>query len=42
MCIRDSVKRRLEANAEAGLSFTEFSYQLLQGYDYLHLYREYG
>ena len=42
MMAKDSVKRRLEANAEAGLSFTEFSYQLLQGYDYLHLYREYG
>ena len=42
MMAKDSVKRRLEANAESGLSFTEFSYQLLQGYDYLHLYREYG
>lgn len=39
MMSKDSVKKRLEANAQSGLSFTEFSYQLLQGYDYLHLYR---
>jgi tyrosyl-tRNA synthetase len=38
MMAKDSVKKRLET----GLSFTEFSYQLLQGYDYLHLYREKG
>ena len=36
MMSKDSVKNRLES----GLSFTEFSYQLVQGYDYLHLYRE--
>ncbi len=36
---KDSVKNRLEAG---GLSFTEFSYQLVQGYDFLHLYREMG
>lgn len=41
MMAKDSVKKRLEANS-AGLSFTEFSYQLLQGYDYLYLYRKYG
>jgi len=36
MMSKDSVKKRLET----GISFTEFSYQLLQGYDFLHLYRE--
>jgi tyrosyl-tRNA synthetase len=36
MMSKDSVKKRLET----GISFTEFSYQLLQGYDYLHLYKE--
>lgn len=36
---KDSVKNRLEAG---GLSFTEFSYQLVQGYDFLHLYKEHG
>ncbi len=36
MMAKDSVKNRLET----GLSFTEFSYQLVQGYDFLHLYRE--
>lgn len=35
---KESVRKRLDS--EAGLSFTEFSYQLLQSYDYLHLYRE--
>ncbi|MCI6279358.1 MAG: tyrosine--tRNA ligase [Bacteroidales bacterium] len=39
MMSKDSVKKRLEANAQSGLSFTEFSYQLLQGYDYLYLYK---
>lgn len=38
MMAKDSVKKRLET----GLSFTEFSYQLIQGYDFLHLYQEYG
>jgi tyrosyl-tRNA synthetase len=36
MSAKDSVKKRIET----GISFTEFSYQLLQGYDFLHLYRE--
>lgn len=36
---KDSVKNRLEAG---GLSFTEFSYQLVQGYDFLHLYNHYN
>jgi tyrosyl-tRNA synthetase len=39
MMSKDSVKNRLEAG---GLSFTEFSYQLVQGYDFLHLYKEYN
>ena len=38
MMAKDSVKKRLAANADHGMSFTEFSYQLLQGYDFLHLY----
>lgn len=38
MSAKDSVKNRLEG--ENGMSFTEFSYQLLQGYDFLHLYKE--
>ena len=38
MMAKDSVKRRLNGEARDGLSFTEFTYQLLQGYDYLHLY----
>ncbi|MBO4814716.1 MAG: tyrosine--tRNA ligase [Muribaculaceae bacterium] len=38
MMAKDSVKKRLAANADHGMSFTEFSYQLLQGYDYLYLY----
>ena len=40
MMAKDSVKARLEG--EAGLSYTEFSYMLLQAYDFVHLYREYG
>ncbi len=42
MMAKDSVKKRLAANADHGMSFTEFSYQLLQGYDYLHLYETEG
>jgi len=42
MMAKDSVKKRLSSESNAGLSFTEFSYQLLQGFDFLHLYREYG
>ena len=38
MMAKDSVKRRLNGEARDGLSFTEFTYQLLQGYDFLHLY----
>ena len=39
MMSKDSVKKRLSAESNTGLSFTEFSYQLLQGYDFLHLYK---
>jgi tyrosyl-tRNA synthetase len=42
MMAKDSVKKRLSAESSAGLSFTEFSYQLLQGYDFLHLYEAEG
>src|SRR5690606_8362503 len=41
MIQRDSVKNRLEGR-DQGISYTEFSYMLLQAYDYLHLYREEG
>ncbi len=37
MMAKDSVKRRLNGESRDGLSFTEFTYQLLQGYDFLHL-----
>ncbi len=40
MMAKDSVKKRLGEEAKMGLSFTEFSYQLVQGTDFLHLYRE--
>ena len=36
---KDSVKKRLSSEAAEGMSFTEFTYQLVQGYDFLHLYR---
>ncbi|GFI06247.1 tyrosine--tRNA ligase [Muribaculaceae bacterium] len=39
MMAKDSVKKRLSGESQQGMSFTEFSYQLLQGYDYLYLYR---
>ena len=42
MMSKDSVKKRLNAESSVGLSFTEFSYQLLQGYDYLYLYQNEG
>ncbi len=38
MMAKDSVKKRLGSDTQHGMSFTEFSYQLLQGYDFLHLY----
>ena len=40
MIKKDAVSARL--NSEAGISFTEFSYQILQGFDFLELYRQYG
>lgn len=40
MMAKDSVKKRLSGEFREGLSFTEFTYQLVQGYDFLHLYRE--
>lgn len=43
MMAKDSVKKRFNPNENTdGMSFTEFSYQLLQGYDFLHLYRQKG
>ena len=42
MMAKDSVKKRLAANADHGMSFTEFSYQFLQGYDFLYLYEHEG
>lgn len=40
MMAKDSVKKRLGEEAKEGMSFTEFTYQLVQGYDFLHLFRE--
>lgn len=40
MMAKDSVQKRLNGEARDGLSFTEFTYQLLQGNDFLHLYQE--
>ena len=40
MMAKDSVKKRLSGESREGMSFTEFSYQLLQGYDFLHLYKD--
>ena len=42
MKAKDSVKKRLSGESQQGMSFTEFSYQLVQGYDFLNLYREKG
>ena len=39
MMAKESVKKRLSSEAKEGMSFTEFTYQLLQGYDFLHLYK---
>jgi tyrosyl-tRNA synthetase len=39
MMAKDSVKKRLSSESAVGMSFTEFTYQLVQGYDFLHLYR---
>ncbi len=42
MMAKDSVKKRVSSESGSGMSFTEFTYQLVQGYDYLHLYKEYN
>ncbi len=39
MMAKDSVKKRLSGESQSGMSFTEFTYQLLQGFDFLHLYK---
>nr|WP_298006217.1 tyrosine--tRNA ligase [uncultured Flavobacterium sp.] len=39
MMAKDSVKKRLNGETADGMSFTEFTYQLVQGYDFLHLYK---
>jgi len=42
MMAKDSVRKRLDAEAKEGMSFTEFTYQLVQGYDFLYLYQHYN
>ncbi len=42
MMAKDSVKKRLDSDTGQGMSFTEFSYQLVQGTDFLYLYNTYG
>ena len=42
MMAKDSVKKRLSGESGEGMSFTEFSYQLVQGFDFMHLYEKYG
>lgn len=42
MMSKDSVKKRLDSDSGAGMSFTEFTYQLVQGTDFLHLYQTYN
>lgn len=42
MMSKDSVKKRISGEEREGMSFTEFTYQLLQGYDFLHLYQVHG
>jgi len=42
MMSKDSVKKRLTGEARDGMSFTEFTYQLVQGYDFLYLYQNHG
>jgi tyrosyl-tRNA synthetase len=42
MMAKDSVKKRLSGEARDGMSFTEFTYQLVQGYDFLYLYQNYN
>ena len=42
MMAKDSVKNRISGGAGSGMSFTEFTYQLIQGYDFYHLYKEHN
>ncbi|MDR2466811.1 MAG: tyrosine--tRNA ligase [Prevotellaceae bacterium] len=42
MMAKDSVRKRLSGDEREGMSFTEFTYQLIQGYDFLHLFRTLG
>ncbi len=42
MMAKDSVKKRISAESKSGMSFTEFSYQLVQGTDFLHLFQHEG
>ena len=42
MMSKDSVKKRISADSAQGMSFTEFSYQLVQGTDFLHLFSKYN
>ena len=42
MMAKESVKKRLSSESAQGMSFTEFTYQLVQGYDFLHLRKNYG
>ncbi|MDB4292098.1 tyrosine--tRNA ligase [Maribacter sp.] len=42
MMAKDSVKKRLSSEAKEGMSFTEFTYQLVQGYDFLHLFKNHN
>ena len=42
MMSKDSVKKRIGSESKQGMSFTEFSYQLVQGFDFLNLYREHN
>lgn len=42
MMSKDSVKKRISGEEKEGMSFTEFTYQLVQGYDFLYLYKNHG
>lgn len=42
MMAKDSVKKRLSGEVGEGMSFTEFTYQLIQGYDFYHLHKKYN
>ena len=42
MMAKDSVKKRISGDSNSGMSFTEFTYQLIQGYDFYHLYKNHN